>query len=193
MKLLLEHGALVDLPSNDGVTPLMAAAGVEYGLRVTRGRNRTEDGVLETMQLLLDAGADINARSLVEPAQRRTAVRGRQQRGARGRLTRSTVAAVRCRAGAPCRTELAIHGASLRGFTYIVEFLAANGADLTAKDANGRTPLDLASGNYSEDFLRQAAEPHVETAKLLESLIAARSTTSPVSGVAHVSPEDVAE
>ncbi len=45
-ELLLKHGALVDLPSNQGVTPLMAAAGVEYGLRVTRGRNRTDEGVL---------------------------------------------------------------------------------------------------------------------------------------------------
>jgi hypothetical protein len=45
----------------------MAAAGVEYGLRVTRGRNRTEEGVLATMQLLLDAGADIDARMLTEP------------------------------------------------------------------------------------------------------------------------------
>ena len=66
-QLLLEHGALVDLPSNQGVTPLMAAAGLEYGLRVTRGRNRTEEGVLKTMQLLVDAGADVNARELTEP------------------------------------------------------------------------------------------------------------------------------
>ena len=29
-------------------------------------------------------------------------------------------------------------------------------------------------GRYSEDFLRQAAEPHEETAKVLETLIAAR-------------------
>ena len=86
VKLLLEHGALVDLPGNFGVTPLMAAAGVEYGLRVTRGRNRTEAGVLETMQLLLDAGADIHARSLVEPALGRAAVRRSQQRGSRGQL-----------------------------------------------------------------------------------------------------------
>src|SRR4029453_7469474 len=55
--LLLKHKAQVDLPSKEGVTPLMAAAGVEYGTRVTRGRNRTNDGVLATMQLLLDAGA----------------------------------------------------------------------------------------------------------------------------------------
>ena len=67
VRLLLEHGALVDLPSAYGVTPLMAAAGVEYGLRVTRGRHRTEEGMLATLQLLVDSGADINARMVTEP------------------------------------------------------------------------------------------------------------------------------
>ena len=46
--LLLEYKALVDLPSKEGITPLMAAAGVDYGTRVTRGRNRTDEGVLAT-------------------------------------------------------------------------------------------------------------------------------------------------
>src|SRR5947207_3078853 len=64
--LLLKYHALVDLPSKEKVTPLMAAAGVEFGMRVTRGRNRTSEGVLATMRLLLDAGADINARMVVE-------------------------------------------------------------------------------------------------------------------------------
>src|SRR5204863_2186288 len=67
VELLLKHGALVDLPSKEGVTPLMAAAGVEFGARVTRGRNRTDEGVLATMKLLIAAGANVNARSLVEP------------------------------------------------------------------------------------------------------------------------------
>src|SRR6266853_1840236 len=67
VELLLKHGALVDLPSKEGVTPLMAAAGVDFGARVTRGRNRTDEGVLATMRLLLDAGADINARMVTEP------------------------------------------------------------------------------------------------------------------------------
>src|SRR5215475_12343346 len=67
VELLLKHGALVDLPSKEGVTPLMAAAGVEFGTRVTRGRNRTNDGVLKTMQLLIDSGANVNASSLIEP------------------------------------------------------------------------------------------------------------------------------
>src|SRR5262245_2379982 len=65
--LLLKNKALVDLPSKEGVTPLMAAAGAEFGDRVTRGRNRTNEGVLATMKLLLDAGADINARMVIEP------------------------------------------------------------------------------------------------------------------------------
>ena len=67
VELLLKHNALVDLPSKEGVTPLMAAAGAEFGDRVTRGRNRTNEGVLATMKLLLDAGADINARMVIEP------------------------------------------------------------------------------------------------------------------------------
>ena len=68
VELLLKHKALVDLPSKEGVTPLMAAAGVEFGTRVTRGRNRTNEGVLATMRLLLDAGADINARTVTDSA-----------------------------------------------------------------------------------------------------------------------------
>jgi len=172
VKLLLDHGALVDLPSKEGVTPLMAAAGVEYGLRVTRGRNRTEEGVLATLRLLVDAGADINARMVMEPnsktygtgSQRRNSF-SYQDGGRNGRQVPSPQAV-------PHHT--ALHGAAMKGFTSIVDFLVANGAELETLDGNGRTPLDLAMGRYEEDFLRQAAEPHVETVELLERLIAAR-------------------
>jgi len=149
----------------------MAAAGLEYGLRVTRGRNRTTEGVLKTMQLLLDAGADINARELTEPAGDAAAHQlVIEQRLSdysydyRGRQVPSPRAI-------PHRT--ALHGAAMKGFNPIVEFLAAHGADLYAKDANGRTALDLALGNYNEPFLRQKAEPHTETAALLKTLMAA--------------------
>jgi ankyrin repeat protein len=177
VELLLQHGALVDLPSAYGVTPLMAAAGVEYGLRVTRGRHRTEEGVLATLQLLIDAGADVEARMLTEEnsglvyqgASRRADFsynsRGRQIPGP---------------AATPHRT--ALHGAALKGFNSVVELLVANGADLHAKDANGRTPIELAMGRYEEDFLRQAAEPHVETVALLERLMAAAPSAEGSSG-----------
>ncbi len=182
VELLLEHGALVDLPSNQGVTPLMAAAGVEFGLRVTRGRNRTDEGVLSTMRALLAAGADIEARTLIEPRGESAAhllvieqrlsdfsydYRGRQ------------VPSVRAK---PHRT--ALHGAAMKGFTPIVKFLADNGADLYAKDANGSTALDLAEGNYNEPFLRQAAEPHAETAAVLKELMAARPPGQQLSSAA---------
>jgi len=177
VELLLKHGALVDLPSKEGVTPLMAAAGVEFGTRVTRGRNRTNEGVLATMQLLLDAGADINARMVTEPrrvvsdsaSQRAASAVGR---GARGSQMPSPFAV-------PHQT--ALHGAAERGFTPFVKFLVEHGADLQAKDANSRTPLDLAKGIGGGGGRGPAPEPFPETVALLESLMAAKGipTSSP--------------
>ena len=79
----------------------MAAAGVEFGTRVTRGRNRTNEGVLATMRLLLDAGADINARMVTEPR----AVVADAQPIARWRPPVAVDEAVRCRAPQLCRTR----------------------------------------------------------------------------------------
>ena len=172
--LLLEAGAAVDLPSKEGVTPLMAAAGVEFGSRVTRGRNRTEDGVLATMQLLIDAGADVNARNVTEP--RRVVPQGASQRAAGfGRRRGSQVPSP---FAVPHQT--ALHGAAGRGYAAFVELLAANGADLEARDANGRTPLDLARGGVNlGGFGAPPPEPFPETAALLESLMAERGIPVP--------------
>ncbi len=59
VKLLLDAGALVDLPIEDGTTPLMAAVSASG----TRGKNKTEDQALATVALLHAAGADVNASS----------------------------------------------------------------------------------------------------------------------------------
>jgi ankyrin repeat protein len=166
VELLLKHGALVDLPSKEGVTPLLAAAGVDFGARVTRGRNRTEEDVLATIKLLLDAGADINARSLTEP--RRAASDGPGGRGGGGRRGSQMPSAL----AVPHQT--ALHGAAERGFTSFVKFLAERGADLQAKDATGRTALDLAKGVGVPGVRQAAGEPYPETVKLLESLMAAK-------------------
>lgn len=42
--------------------------------------------------------------------------------------------------------ETALHTAAKRGFTHVVRFLVENGAELNAEDRGGRTPLDYALG-----------------------------------------------
>ena len=176
--LLLKNKALVDLPSKEGVTPLMAAAGAEFGDRVTRGRNRTNEGVLATMKLLLDAGADVNARMVVEPG--RNPADGLSNQAASLAIAQRRPSQVPSAAAVPHQT--ALHGAAQRGFTPFVKFLAEHGADLEAKDANGRTALDLARGVGVAGVRQSSREPFPETVALLESLMAAK-------GIAITKPE----
>jgi ankyrin repeat protein len=62
MRLLIAHGALVDLPQVAGATPLMVAVGLGANAIDTRGKFRSETDALASAALLLDAGADVNAR-----------------------------------------------------------------------------------------------------------------------------------
>ncbi len=187
--LLIEYKALVDLPSKEGITPLMAAAGVDYGARVTRGRNRTEEGVLATMDLLIKAGADVNARSLFDP---RAPVNGRTSSGApplarpaaagSAEYSASAQIALAFRRGSQMPSanavpnQTALHGAAEHGFDKFIEFLVANGADLTAKDASGRTPLEAARGAGG---IRGGADAFPKTVALLESLMKAKGIPIP--------------
>jgi len=77
MALLLQHKALVDLPTATGVTPLMAAAFMGQGSNPSRGRWKTEADGVACLKLLMDAGADVNARN----AQGQTALHVAAQRG----------------------------------------------------------------------------------------------------------------
>jgi ankyrin repeat protein len=167
--LLLKRNALVDLPSKEGVTPLMAAAGVEFGTRVTRGRNRTNEGVLATMALLVAAGANVNARMVIEPGRNATDGLSQASAYAVGLRRASQVPSA---AAVPHQTALL--GAAEHGYTPFVKFLAEHGADLQAKDARGRTALDLAKGVGVPGVRAAAGEPHPDTVALLESLMAVK-------------------
>jgi ankyrin repeat protein len=62
MKLLLAHGANPNLPTDRGITPLMAAAGNGSAGLDTRGRYKTEAQAIEAVTVLLAAGADVKQR-----------------------------------------------------------------------------------------------------------------------------------
>jgi hypothetical protein len=70
----------------------------------------------------------------------------------------------------------AVHAAATKGWNHIIEFLAHNGAELEVRDANGRTPRDLASGDYEAKNL---AGSLTETVALLDALIAERNASAP--------------
>ena len=59
---LVAKGALLDLPQQAGITPLMAAVGAGASPTDTRGKFRTELEALATADALLKAGAGIDAR-----------------------------------------------------------------------------------------------------------------------------------
>ncbi len=208
--LLLEHKAIVDLPSKEGITPLMAAAGVDFGTRATRGRNRTDEGVLATMALLIKAGADVNARDVVDrnaggrgggrggggaPPGAGAAPAGGGRGAGRGappaaaavpiapdastggfaagdsasaRIAQTFRRGSQMPSLAAVPNQTALHGAAEHGFDKFITFLVANGADLTAKDANGRTALDAARGAGGN---RGGADAFPQTVTLLESLM----------------------
>jgi uncharacterized protein len=136
VKLLIEKGALLDLPNEDDVTPLIVAAGYRASAIDTRGRFRSEQEAFEVARLLLEAGANVNA--------------------------------------AESFGQTAIFGAATQGWNTIVQLLADHGADLEHKDTAGNTVIDAAMGRAGRFGRGSGGDEHVETAALLEKLIAGR-------------------
>jgi ankyrin repeat protein len=128
MRLLLEYGALVDLPNVMGVTPLMAAVGLGGGGRGAFGAAfGGEARAIEIADLLLAAGADINAR--IVGRYDLTATVGR------------TPNAMTDREG-----HTALFAAISRGWGRVVLHLIANGAEVDIIDARGNSAVDVALG-----------------------------------------------
>ncbi len=70
--------------------------------------------------------------------------------------------------------QTALHAAALKGYDKIVQFLADHGANLQAKDRNGKTPLDAALGlaGGSGGFDGSRRDVHESTAELIKKLMA---------------------
>ena len=125
---LLAHGAEVDLPNVFQMTPLMLAVGMSGTTRGAGGGAPVEgdfqESAIRTVDLLLAAGADVNARirdSRTHTATLMAYVAGRDQEG---------------------RTVLM--GAAEAGRDKVVKHLLAKGADPVVRDASGKSALDIA-------------------------------------------------
>ena len=120
---LLAHGAEVDLRNVFRLTPLMYAAGMSGNGRGPGGAD-DQDQAIRTIDMLLDAGADINAQvydSHTLTAKLDTYIAWKDNEG---------------------RTPL--HSAAELGWDKVARRLVERGADITIRDNEGNTPLDLA-------------------------------------------------
>jgi ankyrin repeat protein len=138
--LLLSRGALVDLPNGMGVTPLMAAAGMGVSIRDPRGNygGDVQARALATLALLVNAGADVNARVT-------------DTSGHTARIARPSTMTSR-------QGQTAIYGPINWGWATVVQYLIDHGARVDVADASGKTPLDAAHGNAGGRDFKNAPE-----------------------------------
>ena len=128
MQVLLAHGAEVDLRNVFQMTPLMVAVGMS-GTGRANGGGAVMPGdlqalTLRSIDLLVDAGADINAQvvnSRTLTAKLNSYIQGRDQEG-----------------------RTALMAAVETNRDKVVKHLLERGADASIKDAAGKTALDLA-------------------------------------------------
>jgi uncharacterized protein len=135
VKALLAHGAEVDVPNVFEITPVMAAAGMSGSSRGGVGsaliggsgghqQVDVQARAIETIDLLLDAGANINTRvtnSHTHTAKLVAYVQGRDHEG-----------------------QTALFSAAEAGWDRVVKHLIDRGADPTVHDATGKYALDYA-------------------------------------------------
>lgn len=124
-QVLLAHGALVNLPNAMGVTPLMAASGI--GISEVDPRPLFDGDVqgraLKTLEVLVKAGADVNAR--ITDTSSHTA-----------RIARPSTVTDR-------QGQTALYGAVNWGWTRVAQFLIEHGAKANIVDDRGVGPLDV--------------------------------------------------
>jgi len=123
VRLLLEHGARQDLQTVNGITPVMAAAGLKsIECDIRGGRSyldaNVQDRHVATLDLLLAAGGEVNAHEKPE-------LEGFYASGG---------------GGTP------LHGAAFWGWDRVAKLLVEHGAKIDALDDRGFSPIDSAMG-----------------------------------------------
>lgn len=162
-KLLLAHGALPDLPNMEGQTPMMIVAGIGHTTSPTRGKYRTQAQSIDAIQLLLDAGADINALS-GDPSHPPGVDPVDYQRDKNLHPANEGEVVI--------HGQTALHGAAKQGWTDVARFLIEHGARQQVVDEAGTTPFDLAMGRYEPAYNDTPPQPFFDTARYLQEACA---------------------
>jgi ankyrin repeat protein len=146
MRLLADHGADPKLPNVLGITPLIAAAGLDYWEGEAPGpfTGCSEAERLDAVKLALDLGNDINASAdfgsyEMEGTPEYTLLYYPLNMD---RLAGTVMGDPRWSG------STALHAAVVSGQTSIVKFLVDRGAQIDAKTKLGWTPLMLAEGVF---------------------------------------------
>ena len=165
MKLLVAHGADPRRPTDQGVTPLMAAAGLGFWDGESPGPlNGTPEEVrLEAVRLTLALGNDLHAAAdfgdtLLEGAGVELLLRHPHN------LLQFDPQ--RDRGDMRWGGSTALHGAAMMGSNAIVRYLIDRGADVNARNAIGWTPLMISEGV----FVANTEKAWPATAALLRGL-----------------------
>ena len=152
MKLLLGHGADPSIPTDHKVTPLMVASGIGWVEGVTY--EWSPEQTLETVKMLLDLGANVNAQDELDG---RTALMGAAHKG------RDDVVQLLVDRGA----DPALHDIGSRDSIHSLSGITWQAIDY----ADGLVRVGV-----------QSAIGHPETSKLLRKLMVARNLPVPPEG-----------
>jgi ankyrin repeat protein len=169
MKLLVEHGADPKIPTPVGVTPLMAAACLDYYEGETPGplTGVSESDRLEAVKLALDLGNDINARTHLGDYP----MTGTSE-SMLAHYPDNFDDLANLGVGDPRWDGFtALHGAVLCNQPSILQFLVDKGADPTIKSRLGWTPFTITQGI----FMANSKKEFPVAAQILKKAIAQKA------------------
>jgi len=146
MRLLADHGATPTLPNVLGITPLIAASGLDYWEGEAPGpfTGCTEEERLAAVKLALVLGNDINAHATFGDY----AMEGTPEYTLLYYPLNMEALAGKVLGDPRWSGSTALHGAVVSGQASIVKFLVDQGADVNARTKLGWTPLMLAEGVF---------------------------------------------
>jgi len=165
MRLLVQYGADPATPTQQGVTPLMAASGVGFWDGESPGPlNGTPDTLrLDAVKLTLELGNKLDTAADFG----NTAIEGDGVALLlRHPLNLLSLDPQRDRGDMRWNGSTALHGAAMMGSNLIVQYLIDQGADINARTTLGWTPLMIAEGV----FVANTEKAWPETVALLREL-----------------------